>query len=180
MMIVTTALEGGLLPVLIAFLIAFDIQRKLRTSSLRKFILIYWLAIAVLALSLLLNIVGILYTSGITSPFLHYLYGDHPHNYVDYLTWTIFDLLFIFYYLAFTGQFWRKLIGGPEQRDERFQLIWQTSATTTLYWLLGLLFVAGSLFDIFVNHQWPVRSLGEVLGIFVIWTLAYLYWDKRL
>ena len=72
------------------------------------------------------------------------------------------------------------MLGGPEQRDERFLFIWQISAATTLYWILGLVFVAGSLYDIFVSHQWPARSLGEVLGICVIWALAFRYWEKRL
>jgi len=64
--------------------------------------------------------------------------------------------------------------------DERFQLVWEKAAATTLYWVLGLVFVFGSLYDILLTRRWPVRSVGEVMLILVIWTVAYRYWEKRL
>jgi hypothetical protein len=63
--------------------------------------------------------------------------------------------------------------------DERFQYIWQLSAATALYWVLGLFFVFGSLYDIMVNHQWPIRSVCETLGGLLIWVLVYLIRGKR-
>jgi ABC-type sulfate transport system permease component len=64
--------------------------------------------------------------------------------------------------------------------DERFRLIWQLSAATALYWALFLIFVFGSLYDIMVTRQWPLRSVVETVVIFIIWTLAYRHREKRM
>jgi len=64
--------------------------------------------------------------------------------------------------------------------DERFRQLWEKSAAATLYWALGLIFVLGSLYDILITRRWPVRSVGEVVLILVVWTVAYRYWEKRL
>lgn len=78
----------------------------------------------------------------------HY-YHQRNQFFILSITFAIYGLFWILYGLTFVVplQFWHKLYGDPEQRDERSHLIRQTAATT-FYWTLGLLFIAGSLFNI--------------------------------
>lgn len=132
-------------------------------------------------LGALLLILSLIMLFGVISVPNHH-YNHRNRDIVLQSCFCLYGLFVILNALTFhpPGKISRQLFGGPEQRDERFNFVWQTSAATTLYWILGLLFVSGSLFDIFITHQWPVRSLGEVLGILIIWTLSYRYWNKRL
>jgi len=69
---------------------------------------------------------------------------------------------------------------AQQEFDERYQLVVEKAAATALYWILGLVFVLGSLYDILITRRWPVRSIGEVVLILLVWTVAYRYWAKRM
>jgi len=64
--------------------------------------------------------------------------------------------------------------------DERSRLVEQKSALSTLFVMLMLIGILGSLYDILITRQLPIRSYSEMLLLFIIWMLAYRYWEKRM
>ncbi|HEY3379295.1 MAG TPA: hypothetical protein VGL77_17595 [Armatimonadota bacterium] len=101
--------------------------------------------------------------------------------------WTFFMLLTVnLYFWTYPPSLMRTLLDRlvnhdrwTTKLDERFQVVWQLSAASALYWIVGLSFVFGSLYDIMISRQWPLRSLIETSVIFIIWTLAYRYRAQR-
>lgn len=71
--------------------------------------------------------------------------------------------------------------GDPDRyNDERQQQIVGKAAVSTLYALFFIIFSVGFLFDMFVTHIWPVRSLTEIILIVIIWFVNMQKWAKKI
>ena len=70
----------------------------------------------------------------------------------------------------------RSLETGDRSRldDERHKQVVMRSAQSTLWLAMGALLVVGSLVDMLVYRTMPVRSVIEVVMLFMIWQLSHI------
>lgn len=64
--------------------------------------------------------------------------------------------------------------------DERYEEVVHLSAKTTLWAVIALLFIGGSLVDMLVYRTMPIRAWIEGFAVLLVWQLAYSYWNKRI
>lgn len=64
--------------------------------------------------------------------------------------------------------------------DERMQQIQYKAAQTTLPVFMGILILVGIPYEAIVIGRWPVLTLIDFGVLFIIWTAATTYWNKKL
>lgn len=72
-----------------------------------------------------------------------------------------------------------KQYAALEPLDERFELVEGKASRTTLWIFAGILFIAGTLYEVLFHGVWPIRTFIELGLLVVIWVGVLQYWNQR-